>query len=182
MPAPRRRSRPHTRALSALKRRITTCCSRRERAGGSPPRGERLLACLVDAHGPPEPCQLEDAADVVLERAQPDVAPCGARLLHGGDHGAHAGAVDEADAAQVHENPGLPAVDETGERALDLVDRGHVEIPARRNHGHSACLRYVDVHARPGFKLGFKLGFQLVLRLVVTAGPSWRLVPGPGGT
>src|SRR6266436_4748556 len=148
MPAPRRRSRHHTSALSALPRRVTTYCSRRT-AGGSPPRGKRLLACRVNAHGPREPGQLEDTPHVVLERAEPDIASRGARLLHGGDHGAHAGAVDIADAAQVHENPGLPAVDETRERAPDLVDGGHVEIPARRDHRHSACLRYVDVHARP---------------------------------
>jgi hypothetical protein len=47
-------------------------------------------------------------------------------------------AVDVPDAAQVHDDPRLAAVDETRKRAPELVDRGHVEIAVRRDHRHSA--------------------------------------------
>src|SRR5262252_4928256 len=122
MLAPRRRKRPATSRLSAPGRRIprrwkarsvraagperAQSCSDRlieMRTGGSPPGGEGFLPCGMNAHGLHDPSDLEDDAHILLQAAEPDVAPRRARLLHGRDEGAHPGAVDIGHVVQVDE-------------------------------------------------------------------------------
>src|SRR5215831_16708874 len=167
IPAPRRRTRPPTSRLSARRRRITRrrmawsvravgperaqSCSdgpREDRAGGSPPGGEGFLPRRVDAHGLHDARDLEDGAHVLLQAAEPDVASCRARLLHGRNEGAHPRAVDVADVVQVDEEAGLAVVEQPRERVADVRHRSHVQVAARDHHRYSTRLRYVDVHVR----------------------------------
>src|SRR6266481_1172848 len=189
MPAPNTRSRPHTSVLSARTRRITSArgersgeTTRRGRsgscggrgAGGSPPRGEGLLTCRMNAHGLDDTGHLEDGAHVLLKPTEPDIAAGGSRLLHGGDEGAHAGAVDVRHAVQIDEEARLAAVEDAREGTPHVVDRGHIEIPARRHHGHSARLSYVNVHivSQSGSASGIDQG--------VAAPPGVAAGPRPG--
>src|SRR5262245_36950157 len=167
MPVPRRRSSPPTSRLSARRRRFTRrrgvwsvtaarperaqSCSdrpRESRAGGSPPGGESFLPRRVDAHGLHDARDLEDGAHVLLQAAEPDVASCRARLLHGRNEGAHPRAVDVADVVQVDEEAGLAGVEQPAERVADVRHHSHLQVAARDHHRYSTRLRYVDVHVR----------------------------------
>src|SRR6266545_3084858 len=116
-------------------------------AGGLTPRGQRLLACRMNAHGLDQAGHLEDGANVLLECAETDVAPRGASLLHGRHEDAHARAVDVAHAAQIHDEPGLPLADQPCQRALDLVRSPHVQVALGRDHRHLGGLGHINIHA-----------------------------------
>src|SRR5258706_747318 len=95
-----------------------------------------FLYCRVVRKYPVERGQLEHDSDLLIGSGKPQIAFGAADLLERGDDRPEPCAVDEADAFQVYDDPGLAILHRFADRVLQCGCAGHVEAPGWSDDGY----------------------------------------------